>query len=80
MSQRSPTFRVGGTADDVGELGLQAGVGGTVAAGALEAAGPQRDHALQRRVGPQTLALVDRQRCRVVDQQAAILPGYGGAG
>lgn len=67
------TLGVGGAADDVGQLGLQAGVGGAVPARRLVAARAQRQHALQRRVGPQALALVDGQRRGVVDEESAVL-------
>lgn len=67
------TLGVGGAADDVGQFGLQAGVGGAVPARRLVAARAQRQHALQRRVGPQTLALVDGQRRGVVDEESSVL-------
>lgn len=67
------TLGVGGAADDVGQFGLQAGVGGAVPARRLVAARAQRQHALQRRVGPQALALVDGQRRGVVDEESAVL-------
>lgn len=67
------TFGVRGAADDVGQFGLQAGVGGAVLARRLVAAGAQRQHALQRRVGPQALALVDGQRRGVVDEESSVL-------
>lgn len=67
------TLRVGGAADHVVQFGFQAGGGGAGLAEAFHAARSQRHHALQGRVGPQALALVDRQRCGVVDQQAAVL-------
>lgn len=63
----SPTLGVGGTADDVAELGLEARVGRAVVVRRLVAPCPQGQHALQRRVGPQTLALVDGQSRGVVD-------------
>lgn len=69
----SLTFRVRGTADDVGEFGFEARVRGAVLAGSFEAARTQRDHTLQGRVGPQTLALMDSERRGVVNQQTSIL-------
>lgn len=67
------TLGVCGTADDVGDLGLEAGVGGAVLAARLVTARAQRDHTLQRSVGPQVLTLVDGQCCGVVDQEPSIL-------
>lgn len=67
------TLRVRGAADHVGQFGFQAGGGGAVLARVFHAARPHRHHALQRRVGPQTLGLVDRQRRGVVDQEASVL-------
>lgn len=61
------TLCICGTADDVGELGLEACVGRAVLARSLVASGAQRQHALQWRVRPQTLTLMDGQRCGVVD-------------
>lgn len=69
----SLTLGVGGAADHVGQFGLQAGVGGAVLARRLVAARAQRQHALQRRVGPQALALVDGQRRGVVDEESSVL-------
>lgn len=69
----SLTLRVGGAADHVVQFGFQAGGGGAGLAEAFDAARSQRHHALQGRVGPQALALVDSERCGVVDQQAAVL-------
>lgn len=57
----------------MGQFGLQAGGGGAVLAEVFHAARPHGDHALQRRVGPQTLGLVDRQRRGVVNQEASVL-------
>lgn len=65
--QHFVTLCVCGTADDVGELGLEARVGRAVLGRRLVAPGAQRQHTLQRRVRPQTLTLVDGQRCGVVD-------------
>lgn len=67
------TLRVCGAADHVGQFGFQAGGGGAVLAQIFHTARPHRHHALQRRVGPQTLGLVDRQRRGVVNQEASIL-------
>ena len=67
------TLRVCGAADDVGDLGLEAGVGGAVLAARLVAARAQRHHTLHGRVGPQVLALMDGQGSGVIDQQASIL-------
>lgn len=67
------TLRVCGAADHMAQFGFQAGGGGAVPGQILHAARPHRDHALQRRVGPQTLGLVDRQRCGVVNQEPSVL-------
>lgn len=67
------TLGICGTADDVGEFGLEAGVSSAVLARRLVASGAQRQHTLQRRVGPQTLTLMDGQRCGVVYQESSIL-------
>lgn len=69
----APTFCVCGAADDVGELGLQARVGRVVLTRRLVAPGAKRQHTLQRCVWPQTLTLVDSQRCGVVYQQSSVL-------
>ena len=69
----SLTFSVCGTADDIGELGFEARIRGAVLAGSFEAARAERHHALQGRVGPQALALVDCKSCGVVNQQASVL-------
>lgn len=57
----------------MGQFGFQAGGGGAVFAEILHTPRPHRDHALQRRVGPQTLGLMDRQCRGVVDQEASVL-------
>lgn len=67
------TLRICGTTDDVGELGLQACVGCAILTHRLISPGAQRQHTLQRRVGPQTLTLVDGQRRGVVNKQSSIL-------
>lgn len=67
------TFCICGTADDVGELGLQARVGRAVLARRLVPSGAQRQHTLQRCVRPKTLTLMDGQRSGVVDQESSIL-------
>lgn len=71
------TLCVCGAADDVGKLGLEARVGRAVLARRLIAPRAQRQHALQRRVGPQTLALMDGQRRGVVDEKPSILEEDG---
>ena len=70
---RSLTLRVCGAADDVGDLGLEAGARGAGPARGLVAAGAEGHHTLHRRVGPQTLTLMDGQRCGVVDEQTTVL-------
>lgn len=72
-AEASLTLRVCSAADHMGQFGFQAGGGGAVLAEIFHAARPHRDHALQRRVGPQTLGLVDGQRRGVVDQEASVL-------
>lgn len=68
------TFSVCGAADDVGEFGLQAGVSAWVGLGdGFISACSQRHHTLHRGVGPQTLALMDGQSSRVVDQETTVL-------
>lgn len=62
-----PTLCIRSAADDIGELGLEARVGRAVFARCLESSRAQRQHALQGRVWPETLTLVDGQRCGVVD-------------
>lgn len=71
------TLCVCGAADDVSKLGLEARVGRAVLAHCLVAPRAQRQHALQRRVGPQTLALMDGQRRGVVDEKSSILEEDG---
>lgn len=71
--QCSLTLGVCGTADDVGEFCFEACVCSAAFAGTFKAARTERDHALQRRVGPQTLALVYSECCGVVNQQTSIL-------
>lgn len=61
------TLCICGTADDVGELGFEARVGSAILTRRLVPSGAKRQHTLQRRVGPQTLTLMDGQRCGVVD-------------
>ncbi len=68
------TFSVGGAADDIGEFGLQAGISARAGlAYSFVLACAQRYHTLHRRVGPQTLALMDGQSGRVVDQETTVL-------
>lgn len=67
------TLRVCSAADHMAQFGFQAGGGGAVLAEVFHAARPHGDHTLQRRVGPQTLRLVDRQRRGVVNQEASVL-------
>lgn len=67
------TLSVCGTADDICELGLQAGVGGVVLSCRLVSSGAQRQHTLQGCVGPQTLALMYGQRRGVVNKKASVL-------
>jgi len=62
-----PTLGICSAADDVAELGLEAGVGRAVIARGLVPPGAQRQHALQRCVGPQALTLMDGESCGVVD-------------
>lgn len=69
----SLTLSVCSTADDIGEFGFEACVGGAVLARSFVAARTEWDHTLQRCVGPQTLTLMDSQRCGVVNQQTSIL-------
>lgn len=72
-TQASLTLRVRSAADHMGQFGFQAGGGGAVLAEVFHAARPHGDHTLQRRAGPQTLGLVDRQRRGVVNQEASVL-------
>ena len=71
--RRSLTLRVCGTADDVGDLGFEAGAGGAVLARGLVAARAQGHHTLHRRVGPQALTFMNGQRCGVIDEQTTVL-------
>jgi hypothetical protein len=68
-----PTLCVGGTADDVGDLGFETGGGGVVLVDGLIATRTQGDNTLHWGVGPQQLTLMDGQRCGVVDEETTIL-------
>lgn len=75
MGVGGQTFTLGvrGAADDVRQLGFEARVGGAVLPRRLVASSAQRQHTLQRGVGPQALALMDGQRCGVVDEESSVL-------
>ena len=73
-SKTRDTFSVGGRLDDLEELVLERDeVDVLVALGRLEAPGADRHDALDLVVRPQHVRLVQRDRRRVVRQQAAVL-------
>jgi len=72
--ERYLTFGVGGTFDEFGDLLLQTGQHRRIVPRRrLKLSRSNRDDAVQRGVGPQQPALVNRDRRRVVREQTSVL-------